>query len=391
MVTPAAEWAAGQAAARDAFLRRLAELLRTDHRFAAAWLIGGLGRADPQADALSDVNAVAAVAPPHEGALCARPRMTAGDTTAERLGLLRSLGEPVLIHENHHNAVPGGTMTYAVFDSGVELALYLTPLAEARLPSPSRLLFDRVGLPPEAGPQAEPLEERRARATAAVAFFWMMAGVAARYRLRGWDWQVNRVLDMLRAQIDDVRRLVAGEPPRFRRPPPSSVATTPAAQAAAIRGLCDEMAALAPAVVRLGGGVPPAAARGLVERRLVPALHGQSVGEPRLAGTLAYIGDHLPERLALADLARAAHLSPAHFSTVFRRSTGLPPLRYVQRVRLERAKELLAEGALSVAEVARAVGFRDAAYFHRAFTRATGETPGRYRARGRSGWHLGDV
>jgi integrase len=88
-----------------------------------------------------------------------------------------------------------------------------------------------------------------------------------------------------------------------------------------------------------------------------------------VSGALVYLGDDLPVRLALEDLVRAAHLSPAHFSTVFRRATGLPPLRYVQGVRLERAKELLAEGELSVVEVARAGGFRDAAYFHRTFKR----------------------
>lgn len=386
MTLPAAAWAADQAASRDAFLRRLIGALRADDRFVAAWLIGALGRENPPADALSDLNVVAVVAPAHEAVLCARPRMTTGRTTPERLALFQALGTPILIHENHHNASPGGTMTYVVYDTGVELALYLMPQREAYIPSPARLLFDRIGVPPELPPAAEPLEERRARATARVAFFWMMAGIAARYRLRGWDWQVNRVLDMLRASIDEVRRLVAGEPPQFRRRPPTPLATTSAVQAAAIRSLCDEMEALMPMVIRLGGEVPPAAVRAAVERRLVPALDGQSVGEPRVAGALAFIGDHLPERLTLADLARAAHLSPAHFTTVFRRATGLPPLRYVQRVRLERAKELLAEGVLSVAEVARAVGFRDAAYFHRAFTCAVGVTPGRYRARGRSEW-----
>jgi AraC family transcriptional regulator len=85
----------------------------------------------------------------------------------------------------------------------------------------------------------------------------------------------------------------------------------------------------------------------------------------------------------VAELAAAAGLSRAHFSVVFARATGLPPVRYVRRARLERARELLAAGDLPVAAVARAVGFRDAAHFHRAFAREEGLTPGRYRAQAR--------
>src|SRR5919202_1113812 len=106
MALPQLAWVARQAEPRNASLRRLVEVLRADERFAAAWLIGGLARADQRADALSDLNVVAVVAPGYEATLCARPRMTAGHTTPDRLVLLRAVGEPTLIHENHYNASP---------------------------------------------------------------------------------------------------------------------------------------------------------------------------------------------------------------------------------------------------------------------------------------------
>jgi len=81
----------------------------------------------------------------------------------------------------------------------------------------------------------------------------------------------------------------------------------------------------------------------------------------------------------LSDLAREAHLTPAYTSTTFGRVVGLPPLQYVHRYRMQRAKHLLESGDQSVAQVAAATGFRDAFYFSRAFNRSEGVSPLRYR------------
>jgi AraC-like DNA-binding protein/mannose-6-phosphate isomerase-like protein (cupin superfamily) len=102
-------------------------------------------------------------------------------------------------------------------------------------------------------------------------------------------------------------------------------------------------------------------------------------GDPRLAGVFTYIGLHFGERLTLAQLARVVHLSPAHFSTTFRRAVGLSPFQYLQRYRLQRARRLLSESQASVAEVAAATGFSDPSYFARAFKRAEGVSPRQYR------------
>ena len=54
---------------------------------------------------------------------------------------------------------------------------------------------------------------------------------------------------------------------------------------------------------------------------------------------------------------------------------------YVDSVRIDRARALLAEGELTLKEIARASGFSTACYFSTAFRRATGETPAGYRTR----------
>ncbi len=102
-------------------------------------------------------------------------------------------------------------------------------------------------------------------------------------------------------------------------------------------------------------------------------------GVARLAPAIAYIGTHYAERITLQQLADLAHLSPAYFSSTFRRYMGLSPIQYLQRVRLARAKALLADERLSVAAVAAAIGFHDPFYFSRAFRRGEGISPTHYR------------
>lgn len=129
----------------------------------------------------------------------------------------------------------------------------------AQRPHETRLLFQRVAIPLEPASAAEPLEQRRHEAAQAVALFWIMAIGTAKCRLRGRDVEVQALLTALRGHVERVRRLVAGEPPRFRRwAPTTALAVTPAAQVAALRTLCDEMEQLLPEVRRLGVHVPAA-------------------------------------------------------------------------------------------------------------------------------------
>jgi AraC-like DNA-binding protein len=84
--------------------------------------------------------------------------------------------------------------------------------------------------------------------------------------------------------------------------------------------------------------------------------------------------------LDVPTLARAARLSPAHFSREFRRAFGEPPHRYLLMRRMERAAALLRNTDRRVAEICLNVGLRSVGSFTTTFHRTFGVTPTTYRA-----------
>lgn len=86
-------------------------------------------------------------------------------------------------------------------------------------------------------------------------------------------------------------------------------------------------------------------------------------------------------RLDVPTMARAALMSPAHFSRRFREAFGETPYGYLQTRRVERAMALLRRGDLSVTEVCLEVGSSSLGSFSSTFTRLVGEPPSAYRAR----------
>lgn len=77
--------------------------------------------------------------------------------------------------------------------------------------------------------------------------------------------------------------------------------------------------------------------------------------------------------------ARAFGASAPHFVRLFRKLQGEPPMRFYNRLRIEKACELLPQSNLSIKEVAAAVGFDDPAYFSRLFKKEVGQSPEQYR------------
>src|SRR5258705_9822653 len=86
------------------------------------------------------------------------------------------------------------------------------------------------------------------------------------------------------------------------------------------------------------------------------------------------------EPLDVPAMARAALMSPAHFSRKFRAAYGETPYTYLMTRRIERAKALLRQG-MSVTDTCVAVGCTSLGSFSSRFTEIVGETPSRYRAR----------
>lgn len=90
---------------------------------------------------------------------------------------------------------------------------------------------------------------------------------------------------------------------------------------------------------------------------------------------LEYIDNHYTEKISLESLAQMAHLSRHHFCRLFKTLTGLPPIEYVNHLRIDSAAELLKGQELSVSEIAMAVGFNDSNYFSRLFKKYKNHSP----------------
>ena len=72
------------------------------------------------------------------------------------------------------------------------------------------------------------------------------------------------------------------------------------------------------------------------------------------------------------------HLSVSRFYRIFKAGVGLTPTEYINRLRINQAKELLSNTDMSVCEIAEAVGFADQNYFGRVFKKQTGTSPKKY-------------
>lgn len=87
------------------------------------------------------------------------------------------------------------------------------------------------------------------------------------------------------------------------------------------------------------------------------AASSKPISGHRLRQALSFIEDNLKRDISLADIAQAAGVSVSHLKTIFRDATAVPVHQYVIQRRVERAKNLLSEGTLSIREVAQETGF----------------------------------
>ena len=86
------------------------------------------------------------------------------------------------------------------------------------------------------------------------------------------------------------------------------------------------------------------------------------------------------DQARLEEMARRVYLSPSYFSRVFRQETGETFSGYLNRLRIERSKELLRHKELRLTDIAQKVGFEDQSYFTKVFKKLEGVTPLRYRS-----------
>jgi len=107
-------------------------------------------------------------------------------------------------------------------------------------------------------------------------------------------------------------------------------------------------------------------------------------GEQFLAQVFQYIDRHYNEHITLEDLSQRTHISRSYLTRRFRQYTGETVITYINKLRVQYAKELLIGSDKSISEVAWEVGFESPKYFHRIFRREVGDSPAVYRRRHRA-------
>jgi AraC-like DNA-binding protein len=102
--------------------------------------------------------------------------------------------------------------------------------------------------------------------------------------------------------------------------------------------------------------------------------------EPGLINdTIHYMRLHLHERLNVGNLAALNNMSASHFSNLFRKSTGMPPIDYFIHLKMQKACQLLYSPTLKIKEIAYTIGYDDPYYFSRIFKKLMGLSPEQYR------------
>lgn len=103
--------------------------------------------------------------------------------------------------------------------------------------------------------------------------------------------------------------------------------------------------------------------------------------DPNMERVKRYIEERYNEPITLEALAKVACLSKYHFCRRFKKETGMTCTRYINWVRIERAKKLLLDRSLTISNVSSDTGFNDLTYFERVFKEFVGISPSAYRKR----------
>jgi two-component system response regulator YesN len=92
-----------------------------------------------------------------------------------------------------------------------------------------------------------------------------------------------------------------------------------------------------------------------------------------------YIRRNYAKKITLEDVASYVYLSPSYFSKVFKDEMDMNFNAYLNKVRIDKAKQLLMNDSIRLVDVSGLVGFEDQSYFSKVFKKLTGVTPGRYK------------
>lgn len=138
---------------------------------------------------------------------------------------------------------------------------------------------------------------------------------------------------------------------------------------------------------RLSQGVASILSKGLfsvdetlahIENALARNRHLGSEAQRTVRKVIAYIHQHYAEPIARREMAAYAGVSERHLDRCFQQDTGITPVSYLNRYRVQQAKKMLTQTSKSLTEIALAVGFSSSTHFGRVFRREVGQSPSAY-------------
>lgn len=123
------------------------------------------------------------------------------------------------------------------------------------------------------------------------------------------------------------------------------------------------------------------ALRSLVNKNIEKTLQFQNQGHHHIVinKIIQYIEQHFHEKITLDTLATYVHMNSSYLSRLFNKEIGESLTDYINRIRIERAKQLIVDSDLNINEITYMVGFSDPSYFSNTFKKFTGVTPREYK------------
>ncbi|SMO76867.1 AraC family transcriptional regulator [Solitalea koreensis] len=122
---------------------------------------------------------------------------------------------------------------------------------------------------------------------------------------------------------------------------------------------------------------------------LFPNRSQKTIQEPEqedlLDQSISFMKANVHKRFSVDEIAETFQYSPSHYSVLFKQKTGLSPIDYFIKIKIQHACELLTGSNLIVKEIAVKVGYEDPYYFTRIFKKVTGKTPREYKEVNRLG------
>lgn len=95
--------------------------------------------------------------------------------------------------------------------------------------------------------------------------------------------------------------------------------------------------------------------------------------------TILFMKANLEKKLSVEDMAQQNNLSCSHFSTLFRKATGMPPIDYFINIKMQKACQLLYSNDVQIKAIALEIGYDDPYYFSRVFKKYMGISPEQYK------------